>query len=591
MPQDARLKSPDHATLVQSIRIQAWSRLLILTMIAALGLLLVRVVQLKMDPDARFLSVMAPRDSSRAEFARRGDLLDARDRIMATSTVGRRLFIDPAEVEDLQTVAVDIARAIGARPDEIDKAILSSGSRRYVVIRDLLDDRQARAVGRLGLRGVGLEPRAVRHYPQGDLAAMVVGMVGFEHTGLSGGEHSYERALAPRQGRLTYLRDVRRKALWIEAQDYDPADDGRDVRLTIDLVVQQFAHQALQDGVVRHNAGGGRVVVLDCRTGGILAMCDILQQRPGWDEITSDPARRIHRALGRNRCVTDPYEPGSTMKPFVWAAATELGVADPAEILPTPAEGAYRTSYGRRIRDSHMHGPLTWREVLVKSVNSGMAMVAERMTHQQMREAVLRFGFGTPTACGIAGESAGLVVKPGQWSHYTQSSVSFGHEIGVTPVQMARAFAAFARDGTMPALHLTARDDGPGGVEFRQQVCSPAIAAQVRCVLRDAVLEGTGRPARSDRYEIFGKSGTAQLPRPEGGGYFEDRYVSSFVAGAPCDDPRIVVLGVVDDPDRAHGHFGGVVAGPIVRDIIDQTLEYLGVAPLRRPGPVMAAAE
>ncbi len=560
-----------------AVRAAAWGRLFTLLMLAGLGLVMLRVVQLKVLPDSQFLAAVAPHFSSRPEFGRRGDLLDARGRILATSTVGYRLFVDPMEVEDLQTVAVDIAGAIGLPPIDIDRKILAGAGKRYVVIDHLLDEAQVEAIRAARLRGVGLQPRPVRHYPHGDLAAAVIGQVGFEDTGLSGAEHALQRLLEPRPGTLTYLRDAARRALWVEPGDYDPARHGKDVSLSVDLVIQESADRHLREGVKRHNAGGGRVIVMDCRTGGILAMCDILNERPGWKEVTTDPARAVHPALGRNRCVTDPYEPGSTLKPFVWAAATELGLVAPNQVLPTPESGVFRTRYGRQISDSHALGSASWRTVLIQSINSGMAIVAERMTHEQMRIGVARFGFGARTFCGLAGESAGILPGPRAWTHYTQTSVAIGHEIAVTPVQMARAFSAFARDGTMPPLHITGVTEEDASFRLRQPACSEPVARLVRAVLRDAVLEGTGRPAQSERYELFGKSGTAQLARQGGGGYFEGRYVSSFIAGAPFDDPRLVVLCVIDDPDKAHGYYGGPIAGPIVRDIMDEALAYLGV--------------
>ena len=580
-PPDTRHGTRANTRALQADRAVAWSKLFVAGVLVGLVIVLGRVGQLKLAPTTMLQTAMAPRVSTQPQQARRGDLLDHRNRVLATSTIGYRLFVDPTQVRDMTTIAADLAGVIGVGRQEIDRRIRSGVSPQYVVIEDLLDDRQVAAVRRAGLRGVGLEPRQVRHYPQGERAARVIGLVGFEHTGLSGSEHVYNRMLAPRQGRLTYLRDVHRQAMWIEADGYEPAADGRDVRLTIDLVIQEIAERCVSDAVERFNAGGGRVVVLDCRNGEILAMADVLADRPDRPGIAQDPARTRSPALGRNRCVTDPYEPGSTFKPFIWAAATELGRVEPGEILPCPTDRPYRTPYGRSIRDSHYLGPVSWRTVLVRSLNTGMAMVAERMTHQEMRQAIGRYGFGSRTRCGIPGETAGLVTSAERWSDYTQSSVSFGHEIAVTPVQMVSAFSAFARGGTMTKIRVLAGpDDGEDRPPFRfvRQVCSPAIADLVREILGDVMIEGTGMPAQSSRYRMFGKSGTAQLPRPEGGGYFEDRYVSSFIAGAPLADPRLVVLCVIDDPDRSRGHWGGQVAGPVVRDVIDGTLAYLGVA-------------
>lgn len=569
----------------QATRIDAWALTLITGMGALMLVMVGRVAWLKHDVDPQLIAAAGRHVSVRSEINPRGDVLDRRGRVLAVSSIGYRLFVDPGTVEDLMTVALDLADVIGMDPMAVDRTISERADRRYVVIDHLLNDWQVAAVREAKIRGVGLEPRLVRHYPNGDLAAPLVGMVGFEHSGLSGAEYMFDHQLEPVTGTLEFLRDAQRRPLWIEPDGYVPGQPGAPIRLSIDLVIQDIAQRELQRVVDEYEAGGGRLVVLDCRTGELLAMCDIIEHREDRTEQIDDPGRDHNPALGRNRCVTDPYEPGSTFKPFVWAVATELGLASPEEILPTSSTGPHRTSRGRIIRDVRYVGPVSWQEVLVRSLNAGMAMVAERMTHTHMREAIARFGFGERTGVGLPGESPGIVTSARDWSHYTQTSVCMGHEIAVTPLQMVRAFSAFARDGTLPPLRITAWmprfGRGANGlpIQFQQRVISPEIAMMARGAMRDVVREGTGRLAQSEKYQLFGKSGTAQLPRRDGRGYHDDRYVSGFIAGAPFEDPRIVVLCVVDDPNRAIGHFGGRIAGPVVRNVIDQTLEYLGVPP------------
>jgi cell division protein FtsI (penicillin-binding protein 3) len=577
----------------QADRSLAWSRLLITMIVLAFIVVLGRVVQLKLQPDPRLAAAVGSPLSKTGEIGRRGDILDRKGRVIATSAIGHRLFVDPQEVEDYSTIAVDIAHLIGGDPVEIDIELHKRPDSRYVVVSQLLESWQVEAVRTAGLKGVVLEPRPVRHYPYGELGAALVGTVGFENTGLTGVEHQLNETLAPNHGKLTYLRDARRRPLWITPDDYTPSEAGADVRLSIDLVIQQIAEQRLAEQVEAMNAGGGRIIVLDPHTGEILALHDILNPREGWEEQTEDPFRDIHPALGRNRCLTDPYEPGSTFKPFVWATATELGLAEPDEMLRTPGgPPGHRTSYGRIIRDAHYYGPSSWRKVLVKSMNSGMAIIAERMTHQQLRDVIERFGFGEKTYCGLKGETTGIITSAKDWSKYTQCSVAMGHEIAVTPVQMVRAFSAFARDGTTPALRLTcAEADEP--YLFERRALPERVVLQTREVLRDVMTQGSGRKAQSEKYQLFGKSGTAQLPKKTGGGYHEDRYVSSFIAGAPYEHPRIVVLCVIDDPDKSRGHYGGAIAGPVVRDVIDDVLGYLGVKPDKAPpeddGPLVMA--
>ncbi|MCI0363293.1 MAG: hypothetical protein L0219_05380, partial [Phycisphaerales bacterium] len=356
----------------QGARIILWGRALLLVVLVGMFGTFMRVVQLKLVPNQRLSAAVGSPISTRIEMNRRGDLLDRTGRVVATSTVGYRLFIDPQAVSDPYTVALEVAAVTALDPIEVDKKLQANAHRRYVVIDEQLDGWQVEAIRKANLKGVGLDPRLIRHYPHVDLAAGIIGKVGSDHHGQAGFEHVFNSRMLPELGKLTYLRDVRRQALWIDPNDYEPGADGRDVRLSVDLVIQEIAEKRLRQAVDEYHAGGGRLVVLDCRSGEILAMCDFLNARRGWNEQTDDPARAIDPALGRNRCITDPYEPGSTFKPFIWAVATELGKARLDELLPLP-EGPWTTPYGRVIRDAHYYGPLTWRMVLVKSSNSGMA--------------------------------------------------------------------------------------------------------------------------------------------------------------------------------------------------------------------------
>jgi len=235
------------------------------------------------------------------------------------------------------------------------------------------------------------------------------------------------------------------------------------------------------------------------------------------------------------------------------------------------------TPFGRSIRDARYYGPSSWRRVLIKSMNSGMAIVAQRFSYLQLQEAIRRFGFGEPTGVGLGGETAGIITSPSKWDNFTQTSVSMGHEIAVTPLQMVQAFCCFARDGTVPQLQLTPVRNHDGMIV--RNALTPEIAFLTRQILGEVITEGTGRHAKSDLYTLFGKSGTAQLPRSDGKGYFEDRYISSFIAGAPIDSPALVVLCVIDDPDKSIAHYGGIVAGPVVRDVLEDSLQYLGIHP------------
>ena len=589
------------AELTQATRIRRMARIAVACTAGALALTVLRVAQLKVAPPAQLDAAAGHRTSVRKELAQRGELLDRRGRPLAMSLVGYKLYCDPAfiyetgwdaarkaakkdpnavaECEPFRDAAIALAPVLRMPPQAIHEVLKANAERRYVVLAQDVDEAQVDALRSMDLDGIGLETKLVRDYPAEGLAAQLIGKVGFEHKGQAGVEFAFEKELAPVDGRVKALRDAFGRTLWINRDDFVPGDAGQDVRLSIDLAVQEIAERHLGAMVTEVNAGGGRLIVMDVANGDILAMADVLRERPGWKEATRDPSRKIHPSLGRNRNFTDPYEPGSTFKSFVWARATELGAAEPSEIIQLP-NGPYVTSFGRAIRDVKYPGPVSWKTVLVKSLNGGMAQVSMRLKHEDLQRMVRDFGFGQKVAIGIPGESQGIVTSPGKWSNYTQTSVAMGHEIAVTPIQMVRAFSAFARpDGTMvqPRMVLPRGSAGDVPGTPSKRVIDPAVLAEAKDAMQDVVEAGTARKAQSEHYRMYGKTGTAELSIPGQKGYDRDRYTASFIAASPFERPRIVVLAIIDDPDKRKGHFGGSIAGPVVRDVVDETLQYLGV--------------
>ncbi len=516
---------------------------------------------------------------------------------------------------------------------------------RYVVVSDVLSDQQVELIkdlkSRRGkgttvglLRGVHLEQRPQRHYPARDLIAPIVGRLGSTEKETTGVEHLEDEDLSGDGGTIRYVRDAMGRPLWMGPDAFEPATRGKDVRLSIDLEVQRIAHEELTRRVEECDAAGGRCVVIDPLTGEILAMDDVIRPVPDakpfpWPDahprdakrpsgllydppaqipsgryivINPDPLRRTHPELARNRCIEDVYEPGSTFKSFVWASATELGVFKTTDTLDT-GSGNWTTPYGRAIHDVHKHARLSWLEVLIESSNIGMSQAADRMSFDQMYKAIRRFGFGGKTGVGLSGETRGLVTPRKLWSKYTQTSVSFGQEVAVTPVQMAQAFCNFARSGdlagTMPRARLTALEAEDPERSVYTRVLRSDIATLTRNTLVHVAAKVDETMGKSKdktdpppRYNLFGKSGTAQIPlgkpppgkaKPRGMGFFERQYNSSFIAGGPLEDPKLVVLVVIDDPGpelrRKLQHYGSTTAGPCVRRIMERSLAYLGVPP------------
>ncbi len=610
---DAALRRSD---LVGTIT--AWSITLMLLIVVG------RVVQLEVFPSENLRAIAAQHTGKWNAHAARGDIVDRRGRLIATTTYGYRLFVDPSRFPKERDEAFDaIAQASGIdRSAIVERVIprLRDNLRRveeerplirYVSIGGILPPANVEAVQRLEIEGVHLERRPVRLTPSGDVAAAIVGKVGIDHDGLLGAERAFEKELQPDDGSLAYIHDARGRPMWIDSGSLAQAESGAPVALSIDLVIQELTLQELQRGIEEADAAGGRAIVLDPLTGEVLAMADIVREVPDAIEfdaalvedayengvrfkvIPDDAGRLVHPAMARNRCVEDAYEPGSTFKPIIWSSAVELGLADPAEVLQTHS-GRWKTAYGRPLEDVAPKKELTVSDVLVFSSNIGMSQMVDRMSHTQARTAIRKFGFGSRTEIGLPGESVGLVTSAKDWSKYTQTSVSMGYEVAVTPVQMVRAYAAFARTGelagVMPELTLTAVDQNEPQA-FMHRVLAPGVVVEARKAMGgvaarlDEKLEREGRLETAPAHTMFGKSGTAKQFRPDGKGYYERQYVSSFIAGAPMDRPRLVVLVVIDDPGPGliaeTQHYGSSVAGPVVRRIVERALPYLGVAPTK----------
>ena len=424
---------------------------------------------------------------------------------------------------------------------------------RYVRVSDVLDDptiiKLREALRSHKITGVHLEQRGVREYPSGGLATSIIGKIGADERGLLGAERAHEERLSGDPGRILYVRDAKGRPLWMGPDSFELPRRGDDLRLSIDLEIQRIGTELLQKGVEECDAAGGRLVVMDPATGEILSMVDIVREvrdavpfpwpdrtprspeqqrarkllyeppvqipRARYIVVKPDSRRALHPALARNRCVEDIYEPGSTFKVFTWATATELGVYRTTDVLQT-ASGFWRTPYGRLIRDVHGKQQQTWEEVLINSSNIGLSQAVEKMTHDQLHNAVRRFGFGQRTGIGLPGESSGRVTGRKSWSKYTQTSVSFGQEIAVTPVQMARAFCAFARSGemagTLPKARLKALEDDDPERYVAHRVLRPDVAALVRKILAinaqamEAKMATRNRDEREWRYTMFGLS-------------------------------------------------------------------------------------
>jgi len=527
-----------------------------------------RVTQLQLAPDPRIADRANAQTSRYALPARRGSLLDRRGRVLAATRAGLTLFADPMLVEDPNTFPERVAYHFGYDPVDVAKAMSERWDSRYVRLDPLMSDERMARLDSIDLPGLATQRTLTREYPLGPLAGQVLGFVGTDGNGLEGMERVADDWLSGEPGQVRYHRDAQRRPLWVERTSYTPHRDGAGLRLSLDITIQSIAETQLLEAVTKYGAKSGQVVVMDTRTGEVLAMANVPAFAPT-DLASSTPALR------RNRCVTDVFEPGSTFKAIMWAVMTDARLADPDQNIDTTDAGFWRSNQGRRLRDTRGHGTITWQRVLVESSNIGMAIIGQDMPIRDMHAAVMRFGFGRPTGSGLPGEVGGIVRPASRWNHYSQTSIPMGQELAVTPLQIVRAFAAIANDGLMPQPSIIALPDHVSPIYER--VISAPTAAVTRQALRLVVTEGTGRKANSKAYALFGKTGTAQMADHENGGYAQGKYVGSFIAAAPLERPRLAIGCFIQEPDPEIGYYGGLVAGPVVKHVMEQSLRYLGV--------------
>ena len=576
----------------------------------------------------------------------RGRIVDRAGRLLALDTIGGRLFLDvrdlytdaldaneraaskaraaardsattstvaltsitPASLDPISDLASMLAKPLGISVAQIAAPILAKvpvelhtlnenmtdeqwrSLPRFVVVAEDLTQEQMQALTqakhaagpRALIRGAHVQPKSVRVRPFEEMAASLVGKTGFDGAGLSGAEFRGDKMLQPTPGSTVFFADNKGQVISVPATGYFAGEAGDEVRLSIDIVIQEAVEREISKTVKESNAGGGRCIVVDVDTGEILAAFDTLRTNTGRTPIAFDPASKIDPALARLRWVTDPFEPGSIFKPFIWAWSIQLGKAKRNETIRLP-DGPLTVSDGRAkrtIREAHSssYGTKSWSDCLVKSVNAGMATVALRMSKQEMQQCLSSFGFGKKTGIELPGETAGLLPPKDEWTNKTraQTSVSFGQGIAVTPLQLVHAFTAFCRDGSM--VPLTIAPLTIDSLNASQPVLGEAAALVTREVMQDVITKGTGKKLIDIlHYTGFGKSGTAQLVKPTGG-YFDDRYMSSFLLGAPFDRPKLAILVTIEDPDKTKGpHGGGALAGPCAARIMNEALEYIGV--------------
>ena len=540
--------------------------------------------------------------------SRRGCIYDANGCLMAGTIQTQTLYVDPKFMLDCydgdgKAVQMEedirrLAKLLDKKPSALAQMFWDKHEARYLKLADNLEEKAVGEILKLNLPGIGVQPQNQRFYPMGPIAAHLLGGVGKDdlgqaEKGLEGLELRFNRELAGKDGSQRVLKDARRRAIAVAAEDYFPPQHGQHLILSIDSNLQMIAEQELARTCESFKANRGEVVVMDPKTGDILALAN-------WPTFNPQNLDDSTQEVRRNRCLTDPYEPGSTFKPFIAGPALRERITNVAEVFPVRGPH-YRTPYGRKVTDVHGYDQLAFWDVLVKSSNIGMCMLGERMGNEKLYRAIRSFGFGHQTGIELPGEDPGQVHPLNKWTKYSTESVSQGYEVMVTPLQLCRAFCVYANGGHLVTPRVIKGTlDADGQMASRSEATSlqsmplaidPQTARDVRRVLCDVVVRGTATKARSKSWNIFGKTGTAHVSNGTDG-YSDSKFTSSFMAGAPFENPRIVVTMIVHEPDKEIAHYGGAVAAPGAAKLIERALSYLQVQAspdLPLPPPNVAA--
>jgi cell division protein FtsI/penicillin-binding protein 2 len=506
----------------------------------------------------------------------RGVIMDCRGRVLAASSEILTVFAEPRILTDVKDTSSELAPILDLGAHIICKLITDSANPGFAKIITGADYNQAAEARKV--QGVGVESDWERHYPMNRLAAHVVGFTSADNRGLEGIELGYDRDLAGSLGRNVFVADARRRPIRLKQHDADVAD-GVGIILTLDATVQQFARAELLEQYQNYRAESAIAIVAEPKTGAILAMVSL----PDFDPQrfnTADPNWL------RNRAITDQFEPGSLIKPIVMSIALDDKVINTTDRIFCENGSYCGKSFGCIGEYREGFGDLGIREVLVKSSNIGMAKVGQRMGKEKLYNGLKLFGFGEPTGIDLPGEAPGLLRPPQKWTGYSVTRIPFGQEITCTALQLVQAFCILANGGRPVRPYIVkAVVDNEGNIVKLTKApppvgfcIDPTVARWVVTeALTGVVNEGTGKRARLKKWRVFGKTGTANIAKSDQRGYAEHEYIASFVAGAPAEDPAVIVLVSIRKPDVSLGKgcTGGAVAAPVAGKILERTLTYL----------------
>ena len=497
----------------------------------------------------------------------RGLITDRRGEVLALSTPVDSVTANPRVLRGGSQALAPLAKALEVSPEELRQKLARYSKRRFVYLKRRMPPAEAAYVLEVaranGLRGVHLERAYRRYYPTGEVFAHVLGFADHQDAGQEGLELAYDEALRGTAGSKLVLRDGRRRVV-DDVENIQSPRDGKNLAVSLDSRLQYIAYRELKAAVKRNRAIGGSAVLLDARTGEILAMVN----QPGFNPNGSRSSRNGRL---RNRAITDVFEPGSTMKPFAVAAGLELGVIQPGTVIDT--NPGFMKVAGGKVKDHHNLKKIDLATLLGRSSNVGAAKVAMEMDRADYWQVLDAFGFGQSAATGFPAEASGQLIFWRNWAEIDQATLSFGYGVSVSALQLANAYAVLANDGVRLPVSLLKLDEKPEGV----RVISDQTAVDVRHMLETVVQDGGTAPqAAVPGYRVAGKTGTVKkLGR---NGYSDDRYLAVFAGMAPASDPRLVMVVMVNEP-RGTEYYGGQVAGPVFARVMGEALRLLNVEP------------
>ncbi|MGB2651058.1 MAG: penicillin-binding protein 2 [Candidatus Omnitrophota bacterium] len=500
---------------------------------------------------------------------RRGAIFDRYLEPLAINLDVPSVYCDPRNVKDPERTADVLVEVLGVDRDTVLERI--KRDKVFVWIKRKIDPSEAEVLKKADLNGIYFLTESKRSYGNDNMASHVVGFVGIDNNGLEGLELLFDEQLRGKPGWRHLVRDAKRRTVLFNEKESIPAQNGHNLVLTIDSVIQYITEEELKKAVEKYNASSASAIVMDPFTGKILAMANY----PDYDlnEYSETPSD-----IMKNLAVMSVYEPGSVFKIVTASAALEEGVVDLEEEIYCE-NGEYKVG-GRILHDFHQYKDLPFREVVSKSSNIGTVKIAERLGKDKVYDYIEKFGFGEKTGIDLPGESGGISRPPRVWSRSDITTIPIGQGIAVTPLQMTCAMSVIANGGYFVRPYVVERIttwEGETHKEFftqgKRRLLSEETCEEMKDALSHVVSSGTGRRASSKLFEVCGKTGTAQMVRPEGG-YYENKYNATFVGFAPKENPVVTILVTARDPHPVH--FGGSVAGPAFKKIAEGSIQYLG---------------